>query len=150
VFLTATWVVAEPCEHPSPDAHSKHGPPDDQQQHQQHPGPSHQHEGQEQRQQWAGRVPAGSSGGRRPPDLAKQLWDWCQLEGGALWNYSQGEIREALAAVGGDVDKLPVELSAVVAKRCVAAPILAGCVGRVSVCGKGRMGTGSTGESNKP
>lgn len=39
------------------------------------------------------------------------------MEGGALWNYSQGEIREALAAVGGDVDKLPGELSAVVAKR---------------------------------
>lgn len=41
------------------------------------------------------------------------------MEGGALWNYSQGEIREALAAVGGDMDQLPSELSAVVAKRWV-------------------------------
>jgi hypothetical protein len=32
------------------------------------------------------------------------------------------------------VDKLPVELSAVVAKRWVALPILAGWVGEVSVC----------------
>lgn len=41
------------------------------------------------------------------------------MEGGALWNYSQGELREALNAVGGDLDKLPPELTAVVAKRWV-------------------------------
>jgi hypothetical protein len=51
--------------------------------------------------------------------LAKQLWDWCQMEGGSLWNYSQGEIHEALAAVGGDVEQLPAELAAVVGKRYV-------------------------------
>lgn len=105
----------------------------DQYQQQHHPADSIPHSGehqqqQQRQQQWGNGRGGGRGGGsssgsssnsvsRRPPDLAKQLWDWCQMEGGALWNYSQGEIREALAAVGGDVDKLPAELTEVVGKR---------------------------------
>lgn len=123
--------------HPG-DRHVEDGRPTttDPEQQQQHPADSIPHPGEhqqrQQQQQWGnsrvggrgggGGGSSGSSVSRRPPDLAKQLWDWCQMEGGALWNYSQGEICEALAAVGGDVDKLPAELTEVVGKRWV------GCV----------------------
>jgi hypothetical protein len=76
---------------------------------------------QQQQQQQQGRRPHSSSSsrpvvGRGDPGWAKQVWYWCQQEGAALEKYSQGEVKELLAA--GE-DNLPVELAELIKKRCV-------------------------------
>eukprot|EP00878_Enallax_costatus_P024783 GHUV01026469.1.p1 GENE.GHUV01026469.1~~GHUV01026469.1.p1 ORF type:complete len:251 (+),score=33.30 GHUV01026469.1:373-1125(+) len=62
--------------------------------------------------------PEGRSGSAKPnkpfKPRHKQVWDWCQLEGGAFWNYSQGEIRELLNSGG----QMPPELQQIIQKRC--------------------------------
>lgn len=56
---------------------------------------------------------ASSTPGKPFKPRYKQVWEWCQLEGGAFWNYSQGEVREMLSKHG----VLPPELQRVVHKR---------------------------------
>jgi hypothetical protein len=50
------------------------------------------------------------------------VWHWCQQEGAALEKYSQGEVKELLAA--GE-ESLPDELAELIRKRCAALPLLA-------------------------
>ncbi len=40
-------------------------------------------------------VPAQASAGASHKEV-KQVWQWCQEEGGALWNVSQGELQTML------------------------------------------------------
>ncbi|GFR53054.1 hypothetical protein Agub_g15756 [Astrephomene gubernaculifera] len=49
---------------------------------------------------------AAATARRRAPmavrERAKQIWKWCQADGGALWSLSQGELEEALMAAPGE------------------------------------------------
>lgn len=48
-----------------------------------------------------------------PIARSRQVWEWCQVEGGRYWNYSQGEIREVLKE-GAD---MPLDLQQLIQKR---------------------------------
>eukprot|EP00879_Flechtneria_rotunda_P010147 GHRR01010605.1.p1 GENE.GHRR01010605.1~~GHRR01010605.1.p1 ORF type:complete len:359 (+),score=105.94 GHRR01010605.1:397-1473(+) len=55
----------------------------------------------------------GAQGGHGAKSRVKQVWEWCQAEGGAFWNYSQGEVAELLSRGGS----MPQELTALLRKR---------------------------------
>ncbi|KAF6254896.1 hypothetical protein COO60DRAFT_276890 [Scenedesmus sp. NREL 46B-D3] len=76
---------------------------------------------QQQQQQLSRRSYGGSSSSssrpvvcRGEPGWAQQVWHWCQQEGAALERFSQGEVRELLAA--GEA-ALPQELADLIQKR---------------------------------
>ena len=44
---------------------------------------------------------------------AKQIWKWCQYEGGDMWNISQGEVAAMLQENG----QIPPDLQQMIIKR---------------------------------
>ena len=44
---------------------------------------------------------------------AKQIWKWCQAEGGDMWNISQGEVAATLQENG----QIPPDLQQMIIKR---------------------------------
>ena len=43
-------------------------------------------------------VPAQATAGGASRREVKEIWQWCQEEGGALWDVSQGELQAMLQA----------------------------------------------------